>query len=454
VPDSYIVRLAHLPGSQVDEVSHQLASEYHLNFEYHGTTPAIFKHAMHGFGAKMSAPTARALASDPRVEVVEENAWGHVSATQTITDPQLWDLDRIDQSGPVTIGNGSYTYQTDGSGVYIYILDGGVERNHIEFDDDNDPNTPQLNPRVKDGPSWSTDTYPATSPHDGGLLDPDYRSGTHGTAVASVAAGKNVGVAKNAYIVPVKVANFDGGTQLLWWCWGMDWIVSPPDPGGDIQKGNPYPKHPAVCNISMYIDAANPDPQIVNVPLGEFEDTVNDVVCGNADQGQCSGNGMTVVVSANHQGNSNCTTTPARMAYGNAGNFASSYHVISVGGTDEYDRLWSCGNFGDCNGTDLGSNTGPCVDIYAPAHNIKAAYNASTQTSPAYYNYRFTDTSGTSFSAPVVTGIVARILQGNPSLTPLQVWTQVQATAVALSPNFDGDGVGTNDRIAHIDPNQ
>ena len=45
------------------------------------------------------------------------------------------------------------TYQTDGSGVYIYILDAGVERNHTEFDDDNDPNTPQVNPRVKDGPS-------------------------------------------------------------------------------------------------------------------------------------------------------------------------------------------------------------------------------------------------------------------------------------------------------------
>jgi len=37
--------------------------------------------------------------------------------------------------------------------VYIYILDAGVERNHTEFDDDNDPNTPQVNPRVKDGPS-------------------------------------------------------------------------------------------------------------------------------------------------------------------------------------------------------------------------------------------------------------------------------------------------------------
>lgn len=170
------------------------------------------------------------------------------------------------------------------------------------------------------------------------------------------------------------------------------------------------------------------------------------------------GAGITVVVSANNQANSNCTTSPPRMAYGNASNYGSTHRVISVGGTDEFDRLWRCANFGDCNnatsilpeGDDPGSNTGPCVDLYAPAHNLKVAWNSS------YGAYRelASQRSGTSFSAPLVAGIAARLLQTNGSMTPVQVWDAIRARAVPLATNFDGDGVAANDRIAYIGPTE
>jgi subtilisin family serine protease len=400
----------------------------------------------------MGDADARALSLDPLVDIVEENAWGNISSSpQTITEPDMWYLDRIDGM------DGKYWYSTDGTGVYVYVIDGGVERNHIEFDNDDDPTTSQSNPRVKDGPQFGSDSYLATNPGGGALNDPDYRSGTHGTAVASIIGGKNIGVAKNVNIVPIKIANYDSGTQLLWWCWGLDWIASPPDPGGDIQRGNPYPKHGSVANMSMWIDAANPDPNIVlNAPISSFEATVNDVVAA----------GVPLVVSANNQANSNCTTTPARMAYTNQG-FATPYHVISVGGTDEQDRLWRCQLYGDCvnvtpehpQGSDPGSNTGPCVDMYAPAHNIKAAYNALVYDPnrgyvSGYYNYRLTDKSGTSFAAPIVTGIAARLLQRFPNFTPQQLWTEIYYRAMSLPANFDGDGILSNDVLAHLGGNE
>lgn len=434
IPNSYVVRLEPLSSpKEVERVTRELVREYKVKLARRGQEEAIFKYALQGFSGDMTDDAALALAADPRVAVVEQNAWVGTSPTQTFSeaDPH-YNLDRIDQSGPVQPYNRSYSYTSTGSGVYIYILDTGVHRNHIEFDNDNDPNTPQYAPRVLDGMNFASDGYPASNPCNGYVGS--YALGTHGTAVASVAGGKNVGVAKNVYIVPVRVANCFGGATLQWLCWGMDWIAGP---------NNPYPKRPAVTNISMFIDSANPWDTVT--PISSFEHTVNNVI----------GAGITVVVSANNQANSNCTTSPARMAYTNAPYFGSTYRVISVGGTDEQDRLWRCLNFGDCNnatsgnpgGTDPGSNTGPCVDIYAPAHNLKVAWNSG------YANYRQLpgQRSGTSFSAPAVAGIAARLLQNNPYLTPQQVWDAIRTRAVALPSNFDGDWVYANDRIAHLD---
>ena len=430
VKGQYIVRLTPVAQGEVEPAVRALVRQYKVKLSRKPDgSDSIMKHGMQGFSGSIKAEDAVALARDPRVEMVEQDAWVKKSADQYLTDSRQWNLDRVDQTVPVAQGDSWYSYQTTGQGVHIYVLDAGVERNHIEFDDDNNASTTQVNPRVRDGVSFVSgwDTYPAWRPCGSYVGYNDFGASSHGTAVASVAAGKTVGIAKGAYIVPVKVIACDGYSKLEWLCWALDWIAGP---------SNPYPKQPAVVSISMYLNltAYNyyDNPQI---PASSFEHTVNNVI----------GAGTAVIVSANNQGGNACNTSPARLSYTNT-SYGSTHRVISVGGTDRFDRLWRCSDWGECVpvSTELGSNTGQCVDLYAPAHNVMVAHNS------AYSTYRPAVNSGTSFSAPYVAGIAARILQWNPYLTPALLRTAITNRSLALPANFDGDGVYSNDRLAHI----
>ena len=161
-------------------------------------------------------------------------------------------------------------------------------------------------------------------------------------------------------------------------------------------------------------------------------------------------NGITFVASANNQSNANCDTTPARMGYGN---LAYDFHVITVGGSNEQDQLWVRspdelvpGCTGAC--VDTGSNFGYCVDIYAPAHNLQHLANISANNA---YRTVISQLSGTSFAAPVVAGIAARLLERNPTWTPLQVWQYIRDTA--NHPGcFDTTVSPCNDRLVYISP--
>ncbi|HEX6881424.1 MAG TPA: S8 family serine peptidase [Terriglobales bacterium] len=434
VPNSYIVILNPVADADLDSAVHELTRQFHVRLSKrpNDNQDSILRYAMQGFTGTMSAEDALALAQDSRVAAVEQDAFLSISSeTRQLTAGQS-NLDRLDQSGAVsTNGDNQYTYTTTGRGVYIYIFDSGVERNHIEFDNDNSESTPNFFPRVLDGVTFASDgQYPAYQPCGGmqNIDDGQYPVGTHGTAVASVAAGKTVGVAKNAYVVPVRIFSCSGTSTLQYWCWGMDWVAGP---------NNPYPKRPAVLNASVFVDQAILDQKGDPTPLSSFQSTINNVIAA----------GITVVASANNQGNSDCATTPAVMGYGNSMNFVSPYHVITVGGTDERDKLWRCADWNECFGDTIGSNTGQCVDIYAPAHNLKVAWNRDYSA----YREDATQKSGTSFAAPLVAGVAARLLEANPNLSPQQVWQAIQDRALGLESDFDRDGVPTNNRIVHIE---
>ncbi|HXI13206.1 MAG TPA: S8 family serine peptidase [Thermoanaerobaculia bacterium] len=450
MPNSYIVVLKPTTRAAIELIAEDIERFVGGKLVTNLGKRAIFKNALQGFGVEMSDEMARAVAADPRVDFVEENAYVELSGAQSFTDADPhYNLDRIDQRWTVASGFRSYQWQSTGANVHAYVLDTGVVRNHIEFDDDNDPNTPQYQPRVRDGVNFSDDNLPASNPCGG--FSNDYFAGTHGTAVASVLGGKTVGVAKDVAIVPIKVANCSGAIgQLVWMCWGMDWIVGPdnPNPIPTATPSRPFRAlGPAVANISLFIrtDVASSDP----TPIGSFEHTVNNVL----------GAGIQVFVSANNQARSDCETSPARMAYGNSAGFGSPYRTVSVGGTDETDALWRCNvNIpGECNVqfpggpiSDPGSNTGPCVDLYAPVHNLKVAWING------YSSYRVApgQRSGTSFAAPAAAGVGARILQNNSSLSPSQLWDQIKLNATALPSNFDGDSVNDNDRLLYLSPGQ
>jgi subtilisin family serine protease len=422
IADEYIVMLKDTPPSEVSTVALSLAHDYD------GDVLAVFHHSIVGFGIRMSRKAAEALARSPRVFQVEENGRAFLSYTvQEFADDTWWHLDRIDNRGPLYAYR-AYAYTSSGQNVNLYILGTGVLASHEQFGS-----------RVRTGVTFG-DALPATNPC-GGYYD--WLGPGHETSVASVAAGNTNGVAKDATIIPVKVWNCNPvngaiSTQILWWCWAIDWIL------GDAQSMQNQGRR-AVVNISGGFTVASLDGDQCDdghggtTPcLAAFEHQVNLLVQNN----------ITVVAAANNFNNGNCNTTPARLGYG--GTIGSPYHTITVGGSSESDTRWvrSPSEMIPGSSFDRGSNFGPCVDIYAPAHNL---WHLAHINGPTSYRTVLYSVSGTSFAAPIVTGIVARLLQKFPAYSPQAIWSYIQAQANHPS-CFDVSVTPCNDRLAYISP--
>ena len=351
----------------------------------------------------------------------------------------------------------AYAWTSTGAGVAVYVVDSGVQASHSEF---NGNVVRGGNFVANDCPPANLCTYPPENPC-GGFVNA-FNPG-HGTAVASVIAGQHVGVARGVTIVAVKAfpcnptqPPFYGfQTPELAIVRSLDWVL------GDIQDPANVGRR-AVVNMSTYVLAG--DTQCSPYDCASSLDyNVRNVI--NA--------GAVVVASANNQYSDRCTVqSPARLGYGgmyDPGNQPTWPFVITVGGTDIADNRSLCGT---CSLNDRGSNVGACVDIYAPANNIHAAHIAAANAyrddqywvddwNQQLHTYYGDDshavtveavTSGTSFSAPIVAGIAARLLQTLPSMSVRDVWNYIHDSATALPPNFDGDGKTDNDRLAYISP--
>ncbi len=126
-------------------------------------------------------------------------------------------------------------------------------------------------------------------------------------------------------------------------------------------------------------------PAVVNMSIGSNASDALDQAVANAVKA-----GFVFVTSAGNVAGDSCLQSPAR-----------SFEVINVGSSDNKD------------GKSYFSNYGECVDLFAPGSDIRSAwFNSDTEVH---------DLSGTSMSAPYVSGVVALYLQMNPKATPLQV---------------------------------
>jgi len=141
------------------------------------------------------------------------------------------------------------------------------------------------------------------------------------------------------------------------------------------------------------------------------------------------------------------------MGYGGTANYYTPHHAVTVGGSNEQDQRWIRlpGEMIPGHPEDAGSNFGTCVDIYAPAQHFSHLAHIASNNS---YRTLIYEESGTSFATPVVTGIVARLLQRNPTWTADQIWYYIRDNA--NHPGcFDADpntGLCRNDRLAYISP--
>lgn len=420
------------------------------------------------FSVDLPRAAAEALARHPHVELVEEIGEVYVASSQTV-DPYYsfedglwsslsnkWHLDRIDQDSYMP--NGQYNFCERASNVTAYVLDTGVMRGHNEFANKRADGSS----RVRDGVVFAADAglYPAYNPCGGYTTD---LAVSHGTAVASVLGGQYIGVAKNVNIVPLRVSACDSAvdasdpvatTERM--CWALDWIKSANNPDRAKRSyWNTSQNAPALVSMSTFaytntvvVDGVrkNADPY-----LGALESVINGLL---KDDPGSDWRGIPVVASANNQDTADNRTSPARMAYRNRLNFETTLErrVISVGGLGQrlsstgqvtearwdcpmYDGepCWPVYNPATLSTVTYGSNYGPTVDIYAPAHNVTTA----SMESPSSYRTLHESRSGTSFAAPVVAGIVARILQAEPTLDPLTVWQRLRDTAGRSPSYFD-----------------
>jgi hypothetical protein len=375
------------------------------------------------------------------VRFVEEAAVVHLSSEQT--SAPYW-LDRLDSSY-----DGKYWYCEKGADVTAYVIDTGIWEGHSDF---------QTNgaSRVLPGNSWTSGSGDyLVKPGDSADYGYFPFSGTspnftpcsyhHGTLVGSILAGNTYGIAKGASIVPLRIFTCSSNTTTsVYLNYAVDWIMS---------HYNPYrDNRPAVLSMSVFqfvndtCASTHPGVTITQTDASYLENEI-DALLGYGytsstgfytpyvvhETGYADYNwyGIPVVVSANNLSSNAGDTTPARMAYHNSANFSSGGHVISVGGVDNTDALWSefatvtdgCGNTHT-----KGSNYGDTVDIYASASNITGAWVTSTTATTATNQL-----SGTSFSAPIVAGLIARLQQHYGTMTPAAAWTALQNSSALPS---------------------
>ncbi len=156
--------------------------------------------------------------------------------------------------------------------------------------------------------------------------------------------------------------------------------------------------------------------------------------------------GVNVVFSAGNTGPGPHTLNP----------YAVAPWVVSVGATDERGRLSKFSSRGDW-GSQLFRPT-----LVAPGENVVglrsglspvtgvsgAAAGQDTAQIAAGRLPFYTTASGTSFSAPQVSGTIALMLEANPSLSPAQIRDILQRTATPL-PLYYGHEVGAGALNAH-----
>jgi serine protease AprX len=155
--------------------------------------------------------------------------------------------------------------------------------------------------------------------------------------------------------------------------------------------------------------------------------------------------GVSVVFSAGNNGPGMDTLNP----------YAMAPWVISVGATDEQGQLAdfsSRGSFTKLSGPSLVAPGVNVVSLRASGVDLNGLLNLglggdlSRLSAQDLLNY--TVGSGTSFSAPQVTGTIALMLDVNPSLTPFQIKDILQRTATPMPPYYSYE-VGAGMLNAH-----
>ena len=252
--------------------------------------------------------------------------------------PYNWGLDRIDEDvSPLDNQPMDFScYPKQGENVKVYIIDTGCKIDHNEFTE--------------------------VSVHNMKAPDSDYPNGEddhgHGTHIAGVVVGNNVGIARKASVVCIKAFDQNGNGAATDTINAVEFVLEEKSKNSSV---------PVIVNLSYSA-------------LSGFSKTALDELVYTS-----SARGILFVVSAGNAAINSCLFSPSK---------AKQAFTVTASTMD--DTL------------ETDSNTGPCVEFVAPGHEIVSAGIAS--------RFDYETRNGTSMAVPHIVGLSALVLAERPEL--------------------------------------
>ena len=330
----------------------------------------------------------------------------------TINIHDFWHLDRITKQDRQYLNRQfSQTSNGTGDGVDLYILDSGVRGASRPTG-----NNAALHPELYD-PDFATDFNGTAEQQNYRVFQLSHFAGTygsnneddngHGTQCAILAAGRTAGIARNAKIFALKCFNSGVSGSYSGILSAYQAVIDHNDSTNGNYKGN---NRPAVINASF-----GPTIPTQNSPNIELNDSGDDLgtdeeMLDDIEGTIASTKNIIIVRSAGNgfKNSSDVTAGPlqtkcvagARTAgyadnsNGGINNVDTNQNKITVGATSYNDRWAFFSNYG-----------GGCTTV-APGEKILVPAYDWTANTPYTSTTNYSTIDGTSFSGPIVAGIL------------------------------------------------
>lgn len=354
-----------------------------------------------GVAAAVPASRLAALAATPGVRVSPDSPVSFSGAWNDPGTPRR--IQKIIRS------NDLWSEGVTGEGVNVALIDTGVHAAHPDLQ----------------GPSGSRVVHCEDLTHEDGTAAECADTFGHGTFMAGLIAGNGdssngryMGASPGAGIVSIKVAGFDGATDMSTLLAGMQWAVAFRDVYGI-----------RVMNLSLGSDSAQ------DYRLSPLNFAVE----------RAWSSGIVVVVSAGNSGPTARTVTKP----------GDDPYVITVGADDDQGTIpahddavpvFSARGPTRSNGLTKPDVLAPgvhTVSLRSPGSAIDQKYGSSAAIDGQYFRG-----TGTSMSTATVSGVVAQMLQREPGLNPNQVKYRLAETARQITPT-DANSAGRGLIDAH-----